>query len=177
MTIKEKAKVALGRLNAKNRIPFYIPLFFVPAFLLFYLVPFLSTNIDGNIRYISGYQAFLLFQDSESLIHYGAGLLIASLILSCCLLIPSLVGLLGEERFLAKAAFSALAVLIVKLLVEIAVTILFGKTETNITPSFGSYLIPSLTLVFAFAFILVYINFRDKKGTTFRGKEDSQTTL
>ncbi len=176
MNMKEKLRTGLERINARNRIHFFIPILSLVIFLLFYLVPFLSTNINGDISYINGYQAFSLFQDSQSIIHYASGLLIVSLILSCCLAIPSLIGLLGEERHTSKAAISTIAIYLVKLLVEVAVTILFGQTQTNIVPSFGSYLIPSLTLVLGFVFALVYINFRDKEGKIFHKKDSEETS-
>lgn len=172
--MKEKVLALTERLNEVRRTPFLVSLLSMVFYLLFFLVPFLETAFDGNSNKISGYECLSLFADSESLIHYASGLLIATLILSCVLVIPSLVGLFGEEKFQNKAALSIIGIEVFKLLLEIAVSILFSQTETNLSLFYGAYLIPSLTALLTFLFVLAFVNLRDHKGKLFDKKNSKE---
>ena len=131
----------------------------------------LRTNVGGEIAYMSGYESFALFTDHQDISHYGAAFLIVSLILACVLFLPAGIGLLGEEKYLPKSSLSTIGIGIAKLVCEIIVTILFSQTETNIELSFGSYLVPSLTALFLFLFLVVYVNFRNSEKTIFENKK------
>ena len=157
--------------NEKGRSFFYVALLSVPVLVLLFLLPYLSTNVNGEKAYISGFQSFALFSDLQDISHYAAGLLIVSLLLSCCLIIPVLVGFLGPESWKGKTALSAFGIYVIKLIVEIAITILYSQTETNVVLSLGSYLMPLFTAVLGFLFVFSYVNLRDAKGTLFHKKE------
>lgn len=170
--MKDRMTPIFKRALEKRRLPFFFLLLSAVLFVLFFLLPFFKTEVNGTTKTISGFQSFAYFAESQDWIHYGAALLIVALIFSVLLAIPAVVGLFTERKNAKQAGIAAIALYVLKLLAEIAVSVLFSNTATNIRLTTGSYLVPVLTFVLAFVFALLFLNLKDRKGFLFEKKED-----